>query len=289
MNDRDEQRDFVIHPETRIGYVSLNVSDLDRSLDFYKSVLGFRQVGNASDRAMLSVEGNTLHLIELKQSEKAAVQKRAGLYHFAILLPERKYLADMLQNLREKQSSMHFDGLSNHLVSESIYIRDLDFNGIEIYRDRPHSEWVWDGNRVRMATTRLDTEDLLQQSTAAGWSEMPAKTVIGHIHLHVSSLEEAMKFYSATLGLHFTASYPGAHFFAAGMYHHHVATNTWLGDEILPAAPDRVGLNHFGIELADSDALARTVANVVGQGVKNQSEPKFVQDADGIRMRLYSK
>src|SRR3712207_5408025 len=265
-NMTSASHDFNIHPSIRIGYVSLNVSEINRSLDFYEKVLGFNKVDRPSnERALLSVDGHSSYLVELLQAKNAASYKAsmpetrsAGLYHYAILLPERKYLADMLQNLSERRGEIRFDGLADHLVSESIYIRDPDNVGIEIYCDRPSLQWKWDGSRVRMETDRLDTEDLLRESTTSGWKAMPAKTVIGHVHLHVRNLAKAMKFYHKILGLNFTATYPGAYFFAAGKYHHHIATNIWLGTSIQLASSEHVGLNHFGIELPNKEQYEKT-------------------------------
>lgn len=165
---------FTISPLMRIGYVSLNVSDLQRSLDFYREVLGFKVVGNPTDdMALLAAEGGE-RIVELQQKDPAPA-KRAGLYHFAVLLPERKHLADMLLNLSENRDRVHFDGLADHLVSEAIYIRDPDLNGIEIYRDRPGQEWNWNDGKIEMATVRLDTEDLLKEAMAAGWKSDASK------------------------------------------------------------------------------------------------------------------
>ena len=180
--------------------------------------MGFRVLGRPSNnRTLLSSNGNASHLVELLRARDndptSRIIKRAGLYHFAILLPERKYLADMLVNLREIRNKVHFDGLADHLVSESIYIRDPDFNGIEIYRDRPSSEWNCKRGQIEMATLRLNKDDMLKESTEKGWSEMPAKTTIGHVHLHVRDLQKAMKYYHEILGLNLTTSYPGAYFF----------------------------------------------------------------------------
>ena len=251
-------------------------------------------------KAILSVDGGPSHLVELLQVERNAnnndtfnplgtTKKRAGLYHFAILLPERKYLADMLQNLCDKHDQIHFDGFADHLVSESVYIRDPDFNGIEIYRDRPMSEWNWDGNRIEMATLPLNTSDLLKESTDEGWKEMPSKTTIGHVHLHVRDLAEALKFYHEILGLNLTATIPTAAFFAAGKYHHHIAVNTWLGTNILPPSPQGIGLNHFSIGLpskAEYERLVRQLSRY-GIGIEDLSERSvFVQDMDGMRVRL---
>ncbi len=304
--NEQQQRKFRIHPSMRIGYVSLNVSDIQSSLEFYQSILGFRVLGRPSNgKVLLSTttksSSQIVELLELKGkgSERLPAVKSAGLYHFAILLPERKYLADMLQNLIDKHEQVHFDGLADHLVSESIYIRDPDFNGIEIYRDRPRSEWRWsNATQLQMSTLPLDIGDLLKESTEKRWKEMPASTSIGHIHLHVSNLSRAMKYYTDMLGLNLTATYPGVCFFAAGTYHHHIATNTWLGRNVLSAAPDALGLNHFGVELPSKEAFDETVKYISQYGRANykqkssyqsRSNSVFLQDTDGITIRIYSR
>jgi catechol 2,3-dioxygenase len=304
-NMTNVRHDFNIHPATRIGYVSLNVSHIDRSLEFYEKLLGFNTVSRqSSERAFLSANGSPFYLVELLQAKGAAGYKpsmsetrRAGLYHFAILLPERKYLADMLQNLTKRRSEIRFDGLADHLVSESIYLRDPDNIGIEIYWDRPSLRWEWRGSQVRMVTDRLDIEDLLRESTASGWKAMPARTVIGHVHLHVRNLAKAMKFYREILGLNFTATYPGAYFFAAGKYHHHIATNIWLGTSIQPASSEHVGLNHIGIKLPNKEQYEKTreqlrqnkiEARQYGQS-NGSTKSVFLRDTDGINIRLYTR
>jgi catechol 2,3-dioxygenase len=304
------QHDFNIHPATRIGYVSLNVSDIDRSLEFYEKVLGFKKVNSPSGESiLLSVDGHPSYLVELLQPKRAVGDKasmseprKAGLYHFAILLPERKHLADMLQNLSERRGEIRFDGLADHMVSESIYIRDPDNIGIEIYRDKPSLRWKWHGRRVSMATVRLDTEDLLRESTPSGWKAMPAKTVIGHVHLHVRNLANAMKFYHEILGLNFTSTYPGAYFFAAGKYHHHIATNIWLGTNIQQASSEHVvGLNHFGIELPNMEQYKKMMLMMSEQLRQYKIEARpyvqsngkitsvFLRDMDAITIRLYTR
>lgn len=300
MKDNNEtslRQQFEIDSSMKIGYVSLNVSDIQTSLEFYRSILGFRVLGRSSnDRALLSSNGNVSHLVELLRARDneptSRIIKRPGLYHFAILLPERKYLADMLVNLRENRNKVQFDGLANHLVSESVYIHDPDSNGIEIYSDRPTSAWNWKGGQIEMATLRLNTDNILKESTEKGWREMPAKTTIGHVHLQVRDLEMAMKYYHEILGLNLTTSYPGAYFFAAGGYHHHIATNTWLGTGIASASPESVGLNHFSIELPNKDAFTRSLRQLsrYDLAVSDLSEGSvFVQDMDGIKVRIQHK
>ena len=299
--------DSNINPGTRIAYVSLNVSDIDKSLDFYGKVLGFKEVKRSpGERVLLSADEYPYYLVELLQAKETAVAgyntqgsraiRRAGLYHFAILLPDRKYLADVLQNLTQRRDDLKFEGLADHLVSESIYIRDPDNIGIEIYCDKPSLQWKWDGSRVRMATVRLDTEGLLKESTASGWKGMPAKTVIGHVHLHVRDLAKAMKFYRDSLRLTHTASYPGAYFFAAGRYHHHIATNIWLGTNIHPASSEDVGLNYFSIELPNKEQYEKTAERLTQYKIRtprdlhsSASKGSFFRDADGITIQLYTR
>jgi catechol 2,3-dioxygenase len=304
----NHHQQYKIDPAMKIGHVSLNISNLSRSLDFYESILGFNRVDRPSrGKALLSVgDNNSSYLVELLQvnttdansdnvSRMNSSSRRAGLYHFAILLPERKFLADILQNLGDKRDQIHFDGLADHLVSESIYLRDPDFNGVEIYSDRPTSEWRWKGTQVEMATLPLNTTNLLKEATEKGWKEMPDNTTIGHIHLHVSDIAKAMKFYHEILGLQLTAAISTASFFAADGYHHHIATNTWLGTGIAPASSESIGLNHFSIELSSKEELARLIdlfsrrrnMAVLRGGFSDRSV--FVQDMDGIKIQVENK
>jgi catechol 2,3-dioxygenase len=300
------EQHFNIDSSMKIVHVSLNVTDLQRSLDFYEKILGFKILNRISDeKALLSVEGNSSpHLIELLKAKAntdndtfnplAIANRRAGLYHFAILLPERKHLADMLQNLHDNRDHVSFDGLADHLVSESIYIRDPDFIGIEIYRDRPMTEWNWHrNNRIEMATLPLNTKNLLREATDKGWKGMPSKTTIGHVHLHVRNLAKAMEFYEEILGLNLTATIPSAAFFAAGKYHHHIAANTWLGTDILPASPQSVGLNHFSIDLTSKEEFQRVVKQLSARYRKGfidlEERSGFTYDPDGINIQVRYK
>jgi catechol 2,3-dioxygenase len=300
------QQEYRIDPAMKMGHVSLNVSNLSQSLDFYQSVLGFKAVGRpSSGKALLSVGRNDpSYLVELLQiktgsnndspSRLESSTRRAGLYHFAILLPERKFLADMLQNLNYMRDQVHFDGLADHLVSESIYIRDPDFNGVEIYSDRPRSQWRWKDTKVEMATLPLNTTDLLKEATEKAWKEMPDKTTIGHVHLHVRDLSKAIKFYYEILGLQLTAAIPSALFFAVGGYHHHIATNTWLGTGIAPASSESIGLNHFSIELPSKEELATLVkvfsrrSMAVLEGNLSESSV-FIWDMDSVKIQVEVK
>lgn len=252
---------IVINPKLKIDHVHLKVSDLEKSLQFYQTVLGFKIVRQESKSAYLSLSGDKDSLMslvvlsELKGNVTSKLQHKprvAGLYHFAILLPGRRFLSHFLKHIQKNLNPEYYEGMADHAVSESIYLHDPDFNGIEVYRDRSPSEWKWIDHTVHMVTEPLDVQDLLKESTGIDnqWNGLPPNTTIGHVHLHVSNLAKAKKFYHEILGLNHTATFPGAYFFAANRYHHHIATNTWLGEIISHAInDDKPGLDHFAVNL----------------------------------------
>jgi catechol 2,3-dioxygenase len=227
--------------EMHLGRVKLQVAELARSLAYYEAVLGLRVLERETGRAALGAQGDDRSLIELIERPGArAVPRRGrlGLYHFAILLPDRPSLGRFLAHLEEIGA---YAGMSDHFVSEAIYLTDPDGLGIEVYADRPRSAWRFEDRQLTMTTVALDVEQLIEaaKETAEGlhWRGMPAGTVIGHVHLHVADLDRAAAFYHDGLGLDKTVwNYPGALFLSAGGYHHHLGTNTWAAGA--PAAEE---------------------------------------------------
>ena len=280
---------FSVDPKAKIGQVHLQVSDIEESLKFYKSFLGFKIVEKTSQMVSLSADGKLPYLVSLYKAKSSNnTQSRAGLYHFAILLPQRNHLGDFLSYLLKHKDEVKIDGFSDHLVSEAIYIRDPDNIGIEIYRDRDSSEWTWNDNKVRMTLDPLDMEGLLAESTKS-WTEFPLKTTIGHVHLHVTNLAKAKMFYSEILGLSNTASMQGALFFAAGKYHHHIATNVWLGENISKASTDVPGLGYFTILFSNRDKLNDVIKRMEHHKitVKKFDDNSFgIFDDDNISIHL---
>ncbi len=247
---------FTIHPNTHTGPVHLTVSDLERSLRFYEEGLGFKRMEREGARAILSADG-TKPLLLLSEQPNAQPKPRrsTGLYHFAILLPNRAALARSLRRLVEVGYPL--GGASDHLVSEALYLSDPDGNGIELYRDRPRSEWRRQNGQLVMDTVPLDLEDLLAEASAE-WTGLPPETMIGHVHLHVAHLAEAERFYRETVGLELTTYYgSSAAFLSAGGYHHHLGLNTWAGVGAPPPPPDAVGLRYFTLLLPDKGELER--------------------------------
>ncbi len=218
-----------------LGPVHLQVADLGRSLEWYERVLGFRLLERGEGRAGLGARGDAAPLLLLSERPRAAPagrRRRLGLYHFAILLPDRAALGRLATHLIGAGVRM---GASDHLVSEALYLADPDDLGIEVYADRPRDTWRSRGGELVMSTEPLDLADLQAAGSGAGWTGMPPGTRVGHLHLHVGSLDEAARFYQDALGLSATVrGYPGALFLSAGGYHHHLGLNTWAGP---PAAP----------------------------------------------------
>lgn len=264
----------AIHPATRLGYVHLIVSDLERSLAFYQQVLGFEIHRREVDRAYLGV-GRTDLLVLTERRQAHKVQGTTGLYHFAILVPSRLELAQSLKNIAETQTPV--DGFADHLVSEAIYLSDPDGNGIEIYRDRPRSEWKFQNGQLKMATDPIDLNGVLAEleGVSEPWAGLHPDTVLGHMHLHVSDLPQAEAFYHEVLGFDLMVRYgPSASFLSAGGYHHHIGINTWAGVGAPPPPPDATGLRWYVIRLPDSEELAKVVDRVRSAGLEPEEQQR---------------
>lgn len=206
-----------------VNRVALTVRDLDRAGDFYRTAIGLAALRR--DGESLTLGRGSTPLLELRRDPAAVFAPRgAGLFHTAFLLPDR---ADLGRWMRHAiGAGLRLDGASDHLVSEAVYLRDPEGNGIEIYADRPRAEWQTDGTRVKMTSLPLDVRGLMQAAPGE-WRDAPEGTVIGHVHLQVGDLAAAEAFYAGALGFDVTERSPGATFYATGGYHHHLATNTW--------------------------------------------------------------
>lgn len=271
-----------IDPRTTLETVRLTVSGLDRSRRFYERAIGLRAT-ESEDGAVVFGVADEPALIELRGDSAAShLNRRApGLYHLAILVPTRADLAFALARLA--MSHWPLDGASDHLVSEALYLSDPDGNGIEIYRDRPRSEWPRSDGQLQMSTLPLDLDDVLGElrSAPALQEQAPPGTRIGHVHLQVSDVAGAEAFYHGVLGFDVTVrGYPGALFVSAGGYHHHVGLNTWHSAGAAPAPAGSVGLRSFTIELPHSRALAEVVGRIEAHDLPYERLPNGVRVHD---------
>lgn len=272
---------------TRLGRARLQVTDLARSVTFYREVLGFRVISETSDAALLGAHGDDAPILELRAGAAKPVPRggRQGLFHFAILLPDRASLGRFLRHLSDIGAQA---GASDHLVSEAIYLSDPDGLGIEVYADRPRESWQHAGRELTMATIALDAQGVAAAGGSAPWTGMPTGTTLGHMHLHVGSLEEARAFYHEALGFDLVVwSYPGALFFSAGGYHHHLGTNTWAAGRP-SAAAEEARLLDWELVLPDAAAVALARASLQERGyeVTTSDRGVSVEDPWGTRVTL---
>jgi len=250
---------------TRLGPVRLEIADLGRSLAFYKETLGLQFLRHEASRAVLGPHGDATPLVILEEHPGARPvppRGRLGLYHFAILLPDRPSLGRFVRHLEELGVPA---GAGDHRVSEAFYLHDPDNLGIEVYADRPRRTWRRIGRQLVMATDPVDVAGLVASAGQSRWAGMPAGTVIGHVHLHVGDLSRAAAFYAEGLGFDRTVwQYPGALFLGAGGYHHHLGANTWAGSDATPPTTEDARLVEWSIEPpspGDVDQVARSLTN----------------------------
>lgn len=279
---------FHAKPTTFVGHVKIKVVDLKRSLFFYQNILGFDILEQTGSTVKLTTDGKT-NILSLEQPENAVPKqsRNTGLYHFALLLPQRADLANLVVHLSEKGIRL---ASSDHLVSEALYINDIDGNGIEIYIDRSPSEWNWQAEEVKMTVDPLDFENLLSISSPDSvWQGMPEGTVMGHIHLHVSELVKTEEFYVKGLGLDVVNRYGGqALFLSSGKYHHHIGVNIWNGEGAPEPAHNSVGLQSFTLVLPDEEERLRVIKNIkhIGGDVTEEDHRYITSDPSGNRILL---
>lgn len=250
-----------------MGHVHLKVRDVNRALAFYRDILGLQEVGREGATVWLAAREDRPVLLVLTAipTARAKPPHTTGLYHVAIRVPNRRALARVFRRLVDAECRFH--GFSDHKVSEAIYLPDPDGNGLEIYRDRPRHMWAWRNGQVIMRTDALDVDALLAEAQAdtTPWQGLEPDTDIGHVHVHVRDLAEAERFYHQSLGLEVTLrEYPGALFFAAGGYHHHVGANIWAGRGAPAPPPDAVGLAYMTLVVPDESLLDRLAAQAAG-------------------------
>ena len=217
---------------------------------------------------MLGAGGKPLLFLEVKPGIAPRIEETTGLYHLAILVPDRPALAAVLARIAAARVRL---GASDHLVSEALYIWDPDGNGNEVYRDRPRAEWTWENGEVRMATIPLDLRNLLSDlKPGAETKPVPAATRMGHVHLQVGDLDQAQHHYGDLFGLVRTAGRQGALFMSAGGYHHHLGCNTWHSRNAPRAPENTAGLVEFTVELPNAAAAEAAAKRFQAGGVATE-------------------
>jgi catechol 2,3-dioxygenase len=276
-----------IAPETGMGAVELTVADLDRTLDYWQREIGLRVLERGEGRASLGADTELLRFVEEPGARPDT--GHTGLYHVALLVPDRVSLARWLAHAARDRVPL--TGLSDHAVSEAIYLRDPDHHGIEIYADRPRE--LWEGRtRELMTTLRLDTDDLLGElddPATEPFDGLPDGTIVGHTHLRVADVDSTIAFYRDLLGFPLVAELPAAAaFLGAGGYHHHVGANVWESAGASPGPPGTATLRHATILVPDQGELDRVAGRVAdaGQEPEQRDDGVLVRDPSGNALRL---
>ena len=266
----------------KVDQVALKVSDLSRSTAFYEEVIGLKVRKRDKRSVYLSADGvNDLLVLRQLENPVDPPPGATGLFHSALLLPDRADLADFWMHLQNHRQWLK--GASDHSVSEAIYLEDPDGIGIEIYSDREAVQVE------AMKTEGLDVEDLLQHATNVSWEGVPERTVMGHVHLKVSDLEESIEFYRDVIGLQLMMQQgESAAFMATGGYHHHMGLNTWESQGGSAPPEEATGIEYVLISVPDQDSLDSIInaAREVARVEKSEEGDFIVRDPSGIALRF---
>jgi catechol 2,3-dioxygenase len=289
MDSYTLQKVIPIHAATTMGKVLLKTANLNPMLDFYHGVVGLQILQQAENKILLGTLGHAV--IQLNADADAILQSRSatGLYHTAILFPDKRSLAMKVYQLADMNIQF---GYADHLVSEAFYLSDPDGNGVELYHDRPRSEWKWSNGSVRMASDAIDFEEFFSVITDADrhspQSEAPEGTRVGHVHLKVSDISAAEGFYHEVLGFDITAKLPGALFVSAGGYHHHIGMNTWESRGGKPQLNPAAGLEEVNIVVPTLEEIDRLAEQIERSGISvtRTMATAVFRDPFSIQIRL---
>jgi catechol 2,3-dioxygenase len=274
--------------DAHIGRVRLRVADLERSLQFYRGVLGLRVTADAGSQVSLGGAGAELIVLE----EHTGIGRRpqrprtTGLYHVALLLPSRTELGRALLGL--ERSGYELRGMSDHAVSESLYLDDPDGNGLEIYADRPREVWPVENGVVQMTVEPMNIDGVLAaaRENPAPWSGLPSDTVVGHVHLTVSRMEPSVEFYRDIVGFDVMMRIPSLTAVSAGGYHHHLNLNTWAGEGAPRDSQEVAGLESWELKVPGSAPYTTLLQRLAEAGALTDSAVATAVDRDGIRMEI---
>ena len=283
---------ILIPDKTRIQSIDIRVRDLKDSLNFYSDLIGFKIVDQNDFEAILSSTGVLPYIIKLTEDKSAPVRIKGstGLFHMAFLFPNRKELARVFMRLFK--NNIKFQGFSDHLVSEAIYLLDPDGNGVELYTDKPRDQWQESHGQILMDTLPLDLSKVTSElDDPEIWNGIHPDTTLGHIHLNVSELKKAEEFYNEILGFRITnTQFPKALFLGAGGYHHHIGSNTWMLDKRAKADENSLGMTSFTIRIPDDNYInlisERAEKNKLNVFSDNKSV--LIKDFDNINIRIIS-
>ena len=302
MTNPETKTEFSIHPKTVMGAISLTVANLENQLMFYQQAMGFKLHWRDGNKAGLGAGGADLLLLTEEPNLKK-YRGVTGLYHMAYVFPNKRELAIAMARLF---AIKYPNSPTDHIMTKTTYLDDLEGNGIELYCESPE-DGTWKFANGKYESYRkdgswsngreaLDVDELfgyLKEDDKLDVS-IPPETRVGHVHLHVRSVEEAVDFYHGIIGfdvMGLAKTYQMG-FVSAGGYHHHLGLNTWQGEGAPPPPADAVGLRYFTIDLPDQKAYDEVVARVDAAGLpSNQTEAGLLlhdPSQNGVVLRVAS-
>ncbi|HEY4191029.1 MAG TPA: VOC family protein [Mesorhizobium sp.] len=244
---------FAATTPVSVSRVGLKARNADALAAYYRAIVGLEELSRDGETITLGAKGRPLLVIESDPAAKQDDPRAAGLFHTAFLLPARADLGRWVNHaIAEK---IQIEGASDHIVSEAFYLTDPEGNGIEIYADRPHESWKWNGSQVAMATDRMDVPGVIGSVPAgdAGWQGAPENTVVGHVHLRVGDPGAAEAWWHDQFGFDTAAKYGAqAVFLSSGGYHHHIGANNWRSAGAGPRDPGLTGLSWVEMRSANA-------------------------------------
>lgn len=277
---------FQLSATAHIGRVALKVANLEKMTRFYQEIIGLQVLEQNATQSTLGVDDTVL--LELQKVQNPLpVTPKTGLYHVAFLLPSRKDLGNALRHYLTVKAPVI--GASDHGYSEALYLNDPEGNGIEVYRDKPQSEWdIRSDGEIVGVTLEMDAEGVLAASDGTG-DGFPKRTIVGHVHLKVADLMQTENYFTEVLGLSLKNNFGNqAKFFATGDYHHHIGSNIWLGKNIPAMIENDLGLDYFSFlvpDQAELDRLEKHWKNRIDYS-KDESGSLTVVDPNGITIKF---
>ncbi len=273
-----------IAPTTGMGAVEIAVTDAERAVGFYRDYVGLTPLGSAGEKIQLGVAGRELVVLHPGAS-RPVVRRTSGLYHLAILVPDRRELARVIGRLARLRWDQY---PTDHVMTKANYLWDPDGNGIEVYTESPEDgtmgmvngtfgAWDKDGN-PRSGREPIDLEELFSHLREEDLLDtpLPGATKMGHVHLHVADVDDALRFYHDLVGFDVMGHVPGVGFISAGGYHHHLGLNEWAGRGAKPAPPGAAGLRRFTVELPSKHDLEAVVSRL------ERGDVRLTEEAGGF-------
>ena len=274
--------------DTHIGAVHLNVNFMDNSIKFYTEILGLKVLDRQADYIALGADEQPL--VYLYETAAPRKERQAGLYHMAFLVPSRTALGNIFKHLIQTQYPL--SGASDHFVSEALYLQDPEGNGIEIYHDRPATDWTYqDNGHIDMGTVEMDYQGVLDANDGTAFAGLPPETIMGHVHLSTKELPQTIKFYEDIFGFDIMTTYGAqAAFMSAAGYHHHLGLNTWSHAVNSPELTDP-GLRKYEINFPNGEDFEyfKNKLTELGLTTERDGNSELVRDPNGIGIRVMYK